>query len=206
MNYEEVKTAALAYADRKDNSVINQMDTFITVVEARINRVLSTREMSARATINMSSDVEYYGLPCDFKELRDIEVQNTDGIGSRVTAQYLNPEQMNAFADTANTDGLIGYTIIADQLQVRPPLDDKVLEIVYLQRLPNLSTASPSNWLSENNPDAYIFGLLVEINSYIKDAETVAIWESRFNTALGAISNDDAVSRWSGTPLQVKVG
>ena len=51
-----------------------------------------------------------------------------------------------------------------------------------------------------------IFGLLVEINAFVKDASTAAAWDQRFKEALAEIKEDDQISRWSGPPLVIRTG
>ena len=50
MNYQELVDASVAYADRNDIEVANNVDLFVTMAEARVNRVLKTRKQSKRAT------------------------------------------------------------------------------------------------------------------------------------------------------------
>lgn len=205
MNYTEIITTALAYSDSDDIEVAANLDNFIKVVEARVNRALDVRKMATRATITTIEDTEYYGLPYDFIGLRDIEIYDPESATSRITAKYLNPEQMNAMA-SATITGQAYYTIIADQLQILPTSSAKTLEIVYYQRVPNLNETNPVNWLATDNPDAYIFGIMVEINSFVKDAESASMWDSRFLSSVDEIKTDDGLSRWSGTPMQVRLG
>ena len=49
MNYSELVAASIAYADRYDLEVSQNMDIYIVMVESRINRLLKTRKQSARA-------------------------------------------------------------------------------------------------------------------------------------------------------------
>lgn len=198
MNYTEIKSLALGYADRTDTEVIDAMDGFIKVVESRINRALDVRKMAINATITRVEGAELYDLPSDFVGLRDIEISSSE---KRTTAHYLNPEQMNEQSN--NPDGGTYYTIIANQFQILPKSDSDNLDIVYYQRVPNLNETDSTNWLSEDNPDTYVFGLLVEINSFIKDAEGAALWDNRFKSSVDEIKSDDS-SRWSGTPLQIR--
>jgi hypothetical protein len=69
-----------------------------------------------------------------------------------------------------------------------------------------LSDSNPSNWLSENDPDGYIFGGLVEISSFVKDKETAMLWDARFRTTMEEIDTNDQRSRWSGPPMEVRLG
>jgi len=205
MNYEGIKTLALGYADREDQEVIARIDDFITIVEARVNRVLEVRKMTARSQVPTVVDQVYYGLPGDFSGIRDIEITNIDGSG-RETLSMVTPEQMTQ-QEAANITGAqtqIVYAIVADQLQIYPPQTDRILEIVYYQNLPNLNSVDNENWLSFYAGDVYVFGLLVEINSFIKDAQTAQLWDGRFKEELDALDADDQRTRWSGPPMRVR--
>lgn len=208
MNYTEITTLALAYADREDDEVTNNIDNFILLVESRINRKLKTLDMSARSVIDLTTfpDQEYYVLPDDFGGLRDIEI-NT--VTRRKTLVYLNPEQMNnlisSSADSLNITKIY-YTVIARQIQIWPKQSAGNLEIVYYQRVPNLTSADPNNWIGDEFPDAYIHGIVQEISAFAKDSEAFKIWKLRFNESLDEIQLEDRENRWSGTPLEVKIG
>ena len=117
--------------------------------------------------------------------------------------KYLNPELMNSVETDASG---VYYTIIGDQLQIRPPQDNKILEVTYYQKLLELGEVNTENWLSQDYPDAYVFGLMVEISAFTKDVDSGQLWESRFVETLNSIDNQDIKNRWSGTPLEVRIG
>ena len=204
MNYQTIVDLALSYADREDVEVVNRMDGFLRMVESRINKRIQTWKMTSRAVIDMVSGQEYYGLPCDFSGMRDIEVYPSDSGTDRITPCYLNPEQMNTAI--LNGSDAVSYTIIADQIHITPQDDGKVLEIVYYANLPELSASLVTNWLSSDNPDIYVFGLLVEINSFVKDGDAASIWNARFMDELDSLQLEDQQLRWSGTPLVIRTG
>lgn len=206
MNYAEIVALALSYADRTDAEVANRVDDFLRVVESRINRVLKTMEMSIRTSTITITDKEYYALPTDFEGLRDIEIRDSASSSYKTTLQYLNPEQLN---NISGIDGLKGiyYTIVANQIQIIPiQAPGKVIELIYYRKLIPISTTFPENWLSLYNPDAYVFGLLTEIHSFLKDKESIAMWDARFKEALAEIQFNDTSRRWSGTPMQIRQG
>jgi len=200
MEYNDIKELALSYADREDAEVTEKVDSFLRIVEARMNRFLRVRKMSSRAVLVTDEDQEYYGLPSDFNGLRDVVLRDTLDSKTRTTMQYLNPEQMNSI--TADHTGAY-YAIIGNQLQIRPAQENKILEITYFQRIVELDSINTSNWMSEDYPDAYVFGLMVEISSFTKDAEAAVMWEQRFNAAMVAIETTDIKNRWSGTSLRM---
>jgi len=203
MNYTEVKQLALQYADRTDADVVDNIDMFLRITESRINKDLKIRQQFKRAVIETKADQLYYGLPSDFAELRDIEFRATVESTVPTTPTYLNPEQMNDLM--ASSGSTCAYAIIANQIQVWPASDKQVFEIVYASKLVPLSDATQETWLSIDSPEVYIFGLLVEISSYVKDGTAAQLWEQRFQQGLSALTSQDWNSRWSGNPLTIKV-
>lgn len=204
MTYDDVVSAALKYSMRTDEETASMMPMFMSIVESRINRRLDVKDMAYRSVLVLSSDKSYYGLPDGFLSMRDIQVQSELSSTDKVTAKYVAPEIMNA--NIANGSDKLSYTIIADQIQIHPVADDQLLEIVYRKRVQNLSLTNQTNWLSNQSPDVYIFGLLVEISSFSKDADAAALWDGRMSASLSELQSDDDSSRWSGPSLEMELG
>ncbi len=201
MQYAEIIALALGYADRQDSEVTSRVDLFIKVTESRINRVLMTLDMSSRANTVMDSTTEFYTLPPNYSVMRAIKVIDNTNTASRVTLLQVNPEQMANLVNNGETQ-FPCYTVISGAIQVQPFYDNThSLEIDYFQTLPPLSSSITTNWLSDSNPDVYVFGLLVEINSFVKDGEASQLWDGRFQQAMSEITLNDAKSTWSGTSL-----
>ena len=207
MKYSEIVFTAIDYADRKDDDgeVAGVIDSFLRIVEARINRVIKVQDQSKRAVMVMVDGQEYYGLPYDFSGLRDIEVRESLIATTRTTPAYVNPEQMNNHVTLQGQKRV--YTIIDGQIQINPVTEGSLIEIVYYSTLAPLNdNSNQETWLSRIAPDIYIFGLMVEISAFVKDASAAASWEQRFLTELNNLSVDDQESRWSGPALQIRVG
>jgi len=209
MNYKQVKDAAQSYVDRYDQELVGALAGFTKVVESKINTALKTGEQAVRAQIWLERDIEYYGLPSDWGGFRDVELVErgsnsiNQGTGLHpmggMTLIYVNPEQMNG---TNRRERQRYYTVIANQIQVAPPTDNQVLEVVYYQTVPPLSNDTDTNWLTEKHPDAYIFGLCAEICAFAKDAVWFELYKVRFMESLMGIAQDDQVTRWSGPSLR----
>jgi hypothetical protein len=209
MNYKQVKDAAQSYVDRYDQELVNAIPGFTKVVESKINTALKTGEQSVRAQIWLERGNEYYGLPSDWGGFRDVELVNQEsGSTSRgyapspaggMTLIYVNPEQMNG---TSRRERQRYYTVIANQIQIAPPADNQVLEVVYYQTVPPLAEDKDTNWLTNKHPDAYIFGLCAEICAFAKDAIGYELYKGRFVDSLMGIAQDDQVTRWSGPSLR----
>lgn len=205
MNLKEIRDAAQAYCDRYDEELVSAIPAFIKIVEAKINNALRTGEQSVRSQIHLELAQEYYGLPSDWGGARDIEILE-EGQQHGRTLTYLSPEEMNKLSrrQERGRNRHNYYTIIANQIQIAPPCDREVLEIVYYQRLVPLAGDSDRNWLTEKNPDAYIFGLCAEISAFAKDEMAFASYQQRFMDSLIDITQEDQVTRWSGPALRVQ--
>lgn len=208
MNYSEIIDMALSYADREDDEVISRMDKFLLITEASINKKLKVADMSARATIDLTTadtDQEIFAMPTDFGGLRSIKIVGAE----QRTLTYVNPEQLSN-RKSAGSNGLyyerIYYNIVAKELHLYPPQNIGSLEITYYQKVDPLTSSNPNNWISDDNPECYIFGLLTEITAFAKDVDAFKIWKARFLECIVDIKLDDAETRWSGTALQMHIG
>ena len=206
MNYKEIVDAAKAYTDRYDDELGSSMPAFTRVVEGKINNALRTGDQSVRAQIWLQRGQEYYSLPCDWGGARDVELLHA-GQQHGDTLVYLAPEEMNKVIRQNNSDrGRHNYyTIIAGQIQIAPPTDNEVLEVVYYQRLPELKNDDDTNWLTEKTPSAYVFGLCTEISAFAKDPAAFETYKMRFNESLMDITMEDQITRWSGPALRAQV-
>jgi hypothetical protein len=206
MNYGDIKKVAQSYTDRYDLELIDALPAFTKIVEGKINNALRTGDQAVRAQIWLMRDEEYYGLPSDWGGARDVEIL-ADGqrTGGR-TLTYLAPEEMNKLSRSPGRPHPRHnfYTIIAGQIQVAPPTDNEVLEIVYYQRLPELVEDTDTNWLTEKNPDAYVFGLCTEICAFAKDGGAYETYKQRFAESMMDITMEDQVTRWSGPAHRVQ--
>lgn len=208
MIYSEIVDSALDYSDRlNDAELINRIDVFLRVVESRIKKMLMVQKMAIRSYIVTVADTEYYTLPSDFNGIRDVELKDSLDASSRCTLSYVSPEQMNNASTLRGSLGRYYYTIVANQIQIMPiPEENRIIEFIYYRSITPLSTANLDNWVSIDYPEIYIFGLLVEISSFTKDAVAKQLWDERFKEAIAELDLSDAKTRWSGTALQVRVG
>lgn len=206
MIYSELVAAAKSYADRQDLEVDESVDIFILMAEARINRVLKTREQSTRATMQAVEDKEYYPLPCDYSGMRDVQVSSADADDNSVSRlSYVSPEYLNSKSKIGDTNQGY-YCVVANQLQVYPLIsEDCVIEMVYWQNVPNLNSVDNENWLSISHPDIYLAGIVAEIETFAKNYEVAKGWDSRMSRAIGELEQSDVKENWAGSQLVTRV-
>ena len=72
------------------------------------------------------------------------------------------------------------FTVEGSVLKFRP-IDDTALELDYFQKIPALASGSDSgtNWLLAAHPDLYLFGALVEAETFGVNDERAPLWKGR---------------------------
>jgi len=208
MNYSELVAGSIAYADRYDLEVSQNIDMFIVMVEARVNRLLKTRKQSARAYTLTQDGTEYYSLPPDWAGMRDIQLTSAIPTGEHGVQSFslLDPKQFDKKRGVPYS-GSLYYTVIADQIQIFPIQEaGKTIEMVYFQKVPNLNSTDSSNWMSADQPDIYLAGMTAEIELFAKNYDAATGWYDRLKIAVDELDSVDWVERWSGDSLQVRLG
>lgn len=209
MNYSDLIDAARAYADRYDTEVDANLNLFILFTESRINRLLKVRKQSARAFTPTDETKEYYSLPSDWAGMRSITIINPNSIESNYSLSKMSLIDPELFEDKkiAGCTGTQYYYILSDQMRVYPLIQSGLsIEMVYYQRVPPLTLANPENWLSLDHPDIYLAGMTAEISLFAKDYDAATGWYDRLTTAVSELDNVDWHERWSGDPMQVRLG
>lgn len=211
MNYTEINAAAYGYADRvNDTESVAMYDSFLSIVEGRVNRYLKTMDMSIRLSIPSVDDQLIYSLPTDFRGLRDIQVLGATPSGNdkSITAELKSPAMVSEYSNRTGEiySDKIYYSIEEGKLRIEPQLTNRTIDLLYYQKVPALTSSNITNWLGDEYPDCYVFGILVEISAFAKDAEAGNVWDSRFQQALDQIKDNDKEERWgSGAPIQIRI-
>jgi len=212
MQYSEIISMALNYADRAtDSSITSRMDLFLRMVESRANRFLSSQKMAGSTDVVLVENVNFYSLPTDFQSMIYLSLQNIANETIRYSLEYSATKDINETVTLANVNGLdvdlpYRYTVFGNNVRLNflpgaQLATDYTLHFEYFQSLIPLTSTTDSNWLSNLYPDCYIFGLMVEINAFVKDPESTQLWDQRFKESLDAIQEQNTRYRWDGPQI-----
>lgn len=185
--YSDLQREVAAWLRRADLSA--EIPTFVALAEAQMNRRLRVRSMAARLSTSWAA--EYVDLPADFLAEREVSV--IDAGGGRRRLAYLPPEPMDLASQTPSSGRPRFYGLYGGQLRLHPAPDQAyAAELLYLQAIPALSDANPSNWILATHPDAYLYGALAQSAPYLKADERLSTWTSLF---LGVLADIEAGDR-----------
>lgn len=184
-NYTALVSSIAGWIKRKDQQA--RIPDFVTLFEARMNRVLRTSMQ--RQLVSLGVFGGSVTLPGDFLELIAID----DGKRSLdfMTTLQFGPTQVDP-----------GHYAIEGGM-IRVSGDTGTINLRYYARIPGLSTTAPTNWLLDRHPDAYLFGALTEAEPYLLNDARMQMWKDRGDTAIQAIQLADDQARFAGSPLAI---
>ena len=191
--FNELKTSIGNYLNRSDLTSV--IPDFITLTEAKLNRILRIRPMQKRVSTTLTSGDAFVDLPNDFLEATQIFIDsNPNKVLNYVNANQIELENIQETSGTPSQ-----YTITGDEFQLSPiPDSGYTLKISYYAKIPALSTENTSNYLLASYPQVYLYGALLEAQPYIVNDERITVWMSLFNEAVQLINRDDEQGRYSG--------
>lgn len=179
--YAELKTAVANWLD--DSNLTSRIPEFIVYAESllagdpqpqdmTVLPGIRCRAMYKRVTASITT--EYFDAPASLLELKDIQLN-----GNKYTPlKYLTPKQMTDKYQSNSTGEPKHYTIIGDEVQVRPAPDTTyTLEIGGYYRFTAFSDDADTNWLLTNHPFIYLYGALVAASPYLQDPMD---WKSEY--------------------------
>lgn len=195
-NYTNLKTSIASYMGRTD--LEPQIPDFIRMAEASMNRTLRVRQMVCTALATVSGTELY--LPGDYLGMRTLQLSSGDPL-IRVSPEILQSrKQENCSGDPR------WYLELGRKLEVFPAANDHEFEVVYYRKIPPLSVDTPSNWLLDEHPDAYLTGAMSQYALlYVRDDERSPQWDAIHQRIIGEIVAADKADRWSGNVGQVRV-
>lgn len=193
-NYTDLKAAVAAWLARSD--LTSQIPDFVTLCEAKLNRLLRCRQMEQRST---ATATEYMELPTGFLELRNIQLNETP----KVPLSLMAPEYGDLVYSGATGKPLY-YAILANQLQLIPAPDGTyTVEVDYYEVIPPLAS-NATNWLLTAAPDIYLYGSLLEASGYLQDDPRVPAWNAAYTQVLQQLQSADRRAKWSGSQMVVR--
>jgi len=190
--YTDLKTAIQDYLESTESTFVTNLPNFIEATEERILKNVQLDEFRKNVTGNVTASNTYLATPSDFLAPFSLAVIDGDS-----NYNYLLLKQVSFIRDytpNASTTGLPKYFgEFDDNTFILAPTPDSSynMELHYYYRPASLTTTSGSEttWLSKNAPNAMLYGSLVEGCMYLKNFESMPIYESKFQEALLSLKN-----------------
>jgi hypothetical protein len=189
--YGTLKTAIQDYLDNSETTFTNNLDNFIQTAEERILKAVQLPVFRKNVTGSVTASDTYLAAPDDF--LAPYSLAVIDGSNNYSYLLLKHVSWIRDYTPAVATTGEPLYYAIFDNdsfILAPTPNSNYSVELHYYYRPNSLTTVSSSSqtWLSENAPNAMLYGSLVEGAVFMKsDPQTIALYDSKFQEALGML-------------------
>ncbi len=189
--YAELQAAAANWLVRGDLTA--RIPEFITLAEARLNRVLRARLAEVETALTAVVGARTLPLPTGFAEPLALWITRPVG---REALPFLEPSLMAA---SSLRGAPSAWTVDGVALAFDRPCDQAYAFTLRMLAKFALSDAAPTNPLLSDYPDAYLFATLCEAAPFLRDADLSGSYEARLGRAIEEINSKDARSRAART-------
>lgn len=185
--YAQLQAAAANWLVRGDLAA--RIPEFITLAEARLNRVLRTRLAEADVALSVSVGSRKIPLPAEFTEPLRVWIERADG---RTELPFLEATLLGASSLRGEPGA---WTVDGANLAFDRPSDQTYALTLRMLRAFALSDAAPTNDLLAEAPDVYLFATLSEAAPFLRDPELAGTYETKLGRAIAELNTKDARSR-----------
>ena len=189
--YATLKTAIQDYLDNTETTFVNNLNTFIQTTEERILKGVQLPVFRKNVTGRATQGNTYLATPSDFLSPFSLALIDSSGNYSYLLLKHVS--WIRDYTPSASTEGLpLYYSQFDDNTFLLAPTPNATLdfELHYNYRPASLTSmqSSEQTWLSDNAPNAMLYGALVEGAVFMKEAsDTIMLYEQKFQEALALL-------------------
>jgi len=190
MTYDSLTATVLQYLERSDQATINAIPTFITLAEFEIAQEVKTLGQLQIVESTMTQGNPVLQKPARWRKTVSMNVL----VGSKKQPVLLRKYEYlkNYWQDDTQTSTPLYYADTDwDHWYLAPTPDQAyTFEVLYYERIAPLSSVNQTNWITQNAPNAMLFGTLLQAMSYLKNDQR-QIFQQKYTEALQALKAED---------------
>lgn len=191
LTYNSLTSTVLQYLERQDQSVVDAIPTFITLAEFGIAEQIKTLGQLQVVESTMTADNPVLAKPARWRKTVSMNVL-VDGKKQPVLLrkyEYLK----NYWPDDTQTDVPLYYADTDwEHWYLAPtPAQAYSFEVLYYERIAPLSSSNQTNWLTQNAPNAMLFGTLLQTAPFLKNDARLQLWQALYESSIQALKMED---------------
>jgi len=189
MTYDSLTKSVLQYLERSDPATREAIPTFITLTEFEIAQEIKTLGQMQVVQSQMVVGNPVLQKPARWRKTVSMSVAVDNIWQPMLLRKY---EYLKAY-NPAETNGVPKYygDYDAEHWYVSPaPIEPYPFEVIYYERLQPLSSTNQTNWLTQNAPNAMLFGTLLQAVMFLKDDQR-QIFQQKYSEAIQALKAED---------------
>ncbi len=190
LTYDSLVETVLQYLERSDDATREQIPTFITMCEFEIAQQIKTLGQLQVVQSTMENGNPVIAKPARWRKTVSFNVVVD---GSRQPVLLRKYEYIKNYSPDSATEGQPLYYSDYDYEHwfVGPtPDQDYDFEVLYYERLSPLSSENQTNWLTQNAPNAMLFGTLLQAMPFLKNDQR-QIFQQKYDQAMAMLKAED---------------
>lgn len=191
LTYDSLTQLVLQYLERSDPAVVEFIPTAISLAEFEIAQNIKTLGQMEVVDATMEIGNPVIQKPARWRKTVSMTVTTPAGKQPVFLRklEYLN----NYWPDVTATDTPLFYADYDyDHWFIAPtPSAAFSFEALCYTRLQPLDSSTQTNWLTQNAPNAMLFGTLKQTAPFLKDDARLALWSGLFDAAMAVLKTED---------------
>ena len=190
--YGTLKTALQNYTENTETSFVSNLETFITAAEDRIFKLVDLEFFRKNATSALTQNDPYLSVPSDYLSSFSLSITNGSSKEFLLQKDVNFLQEYHPNASSTGTAKYYAFFDVSNFILAPTPDSNYVCELHYYYRPASLTAGADggTTWLSENAPNALLYGSLVEAYIYMKgEQDIMQMYEKQFGEALARIKD-----------------
>ena len=180
--YAQLKQAVQDFTENEETSFVNNLDIFIRSAEDRILYLADLEDFRKNATATLTQNDPYLSMPSDFLAPFSLRITSS---GNEENLLIKDVNFIGEYGKNVSNGVPKYYGIFDSSNFILGPTPDSAytVELHYYYSPDSLTAGgnSSTTWLSENAPNALLYGSLIEAYTYMKgEADMLQLYEQRF--------------------------
>ncbi len=231
-NYKELEDAVVDWLDREDVRPV--VSTFVELVTRKASRQLRVPTMERTQIVDVYADGSVF-IPLDLVELKtidwltkftkDVNGEEAQFVSARMPLlrgsinNYKESKEAGAGTNINSTPHSFSREGSLYKIYPLPPITEEIrngftgtndivgsVEVQYFALPATLNETEATNWLLSVAPEVYFYGALSHGYEYVRDYETAAFWNSRFENAISEIQAWSLRADDAGGMVEIPLG
>lgn len=190
MTYDSLTSTVLQYLERKDAAVVNAIPTFISLTEFEVAQEIKTLGQLQVVESSMEAGNAVLQKPARWRKTVSMNVT----VNGKKQPVYLRKYEYlkNYWPDDSKLDVPTYYADTDWEHWYLAPTPDQAysFEVLYYERIAPLSSTNQTNWLTQNAPNAMLYGTLLQAMPFLKNDQR-QIFQQKYSEALQSLKTED---------------
>jgi len=191
LTYSNLITTIEQYLERSDAAVVNQIPVAITLCEFEIAQQMKSlgQQKVVESTLSIGNPV--IAKPARWRKTVSFNVTGPNGPQPVLLRKYEYLLNYN----TGGSNGIPLYYADYDYNHwfISPAPDQAYpFEVLYYERIQPLDSTNQTNWITQNAPNAYIYGTLLQMMPFLKNDQRT-VFQEKYKEAIEVLINEDKV-------------